>query len=394
MKPVSGRVGVLVKTFPKLSETFILGEVLGLERAGFEVVVFTLQTRAEPLTQPAAAEVRADIVPLESALPGALGDLERTLALAGHLRRRGLRHLHAHFVDGTADIAARAARIAGATHSISAHAKDIYLSRDADVARRMGRAEFTVTCTGFNHSYLMALAPEPSRVHRVYHGIDTRHFSPASGATPLAGGPLRILAVGRLRRKKGFARLVRACGVLATRGIAFDCEIVGYGEEQAALEASIAALGLRGLVRLTGRATHAELVGRYRAANVFVAPSEITEDGDRDGIPNVLLEAMACGLPVVSTPVSGIPEVVEHGVNGVLVTPGDFAPLADALATLAADVVLRASLGAAARETVVKTFGDDGSLTVLANLLGPLVEECAPSTPVSLQLTGGAYGRS
>lgn len=389
----SGRVGVLVKTFPKLSETFILGEVLGLERAGFDVVVFATQPRTEAMTQPAAADVRAEIVPVESALPGALGDLERSLSLAGQLKRRGISHLHAHFVDGTADVAARAARYAGASHSLSAHAKDIYLSADADVRRRLRRAAFTVTCTGFNHSYLSALAEVPEHVHRVYHGIDTRRFAPAERNAPGTDGPLRILAVGRLRRKKGFATLVRACAALAAQRIDFDCEIVGYGEEQPALEAMVVDSNLRDRVRLTGRATHAQLVGKYRAADVFVAPSEITEDGDRDGIPNVLLEAMSCGLPVVTTPISGIPEVVEHGTNGLMVTPGDAQALARALAGLASDPSMRKALGRSARATVVKTFGEDGSLAVLVNLLQPLVNEADVAAAPALTIAGGAYGR-
>jgi len=124
-----------------------------------------------------------------------------------------------------------------------------------------------------------------------------------------------------------------------------------------------------------------------------VAPSEITEDGDRDGIPNVLLEAMSCGLPVVTTPISGIPEVVEHGTNGLMVAPGDAEALARALAVLASDATLRTALGRSARYTVVKTFGEDGSLAVLVNLLQPLVNEADVASVPGLTIAGGAYGR-
>lgn len=405
MSACRGRLGVLVRSFPKLSETFILSEVLGLERAGFDVTVFALRPVAEALVQPVAAQVRARVIPLSSALPGALGDLERALALAGHLRTLGIGHLHAHFVDGTADVAARAARIAGATLSHSAHAKDIYLSAPAALRRRLRRAAFTVTCTGYNRDVLARLAPDPARVHLVHHGIDALRFAPAEAQRDSAAGVLgtptraaRVLAVGRLRPKKGFSTLVRACALLHERGVNVECDVVGYGDEQAALEAAIAHFGLSDRVRLLGRLNHERIVELYRAADVFAAPCEVAADGDRDGIPNVLLEAMAMALPVVTTPVSGIPEVVRDGSNGVLVPPTDALALADAIAGLAADPGRRVALGTTARRDVVAGFTEERSLRTLVGLLQPLVTAGtgAPvrGRPPHLDLVSGSHGNA
>lgn len=325
---VRARLGVLVRCFPKLSETFILEEILGLERRVRADDLLTLRPPSDVLVQPAVAQVRAPIVPLYDAMPASApgGEARRESAgeyagveaevprpdarpsdaqlaqlLSARLRDAGIAHLHAHFIDGPAAIAARAAQLAGIGFSISAHARDIYLGDPEAIRQRLGEACFTVTCTTYNHAVLERLAPPGAAVHCVYHGIDTGRFAPRPRARA-AGAPPTILAVGRLRAKKGFATLVRACGLLRAQGVAFACEIVGYGEEQAALEALVEAEGLQGVVRLRGKMNHSGILGLYREATVFAAPSEVAADGDRDGIPNVLLEAMACALPVISTP--------------------------------------------------------------------------------------------
>ncbi len=394
-----GRLGVLVRSFPKLSETFILGEILGLERAGFDVTVFTLQPPTDAIAQPLVAQVRASIVPIAPPAAGsgaaapAVGavdsDDELARLLAAQLRQRGIGHLHGHFVDRPGAIAARAADLAGISFSLSAHAKDIYLGDPLQIRRLLGAARFTVTCTGYNHEVLLGLAPPGAEVHRVYHGVDTTRFAPARSPGPRpvvaattafagtptpqrAGGeprPMRLLAVGRLRAKKGFATLVQAVAALRAGGVDAVCDIVGYGEEQAALATQVAALQLDGRVRLRGKLSHATILGYYRDADVFVAPSEIAADGDRDGIPNVLLEAMATALPVVTTPVSGIPEVVRDGENGLLVPPGDAAALSAALRRLSMSGSLRDRLGAAARRTVIAQFGEERNLAQLVGLL-------------------------
>lgn len=375
---MTARLGVLVKTFPKISETFVLSEILGLERAGLPLTIFSLQRPTDHIAQPAAALLRAAVVYLE---PGSDDDCTRMLAK--HLCTRGVRHLHAHFVDRPGAIAARAARLAGISFSLSAHARDIYLSEPRALAQRLSQAAFTVTCTDYNRVALQRIALPEAALHCVYHGIDARRFTPAPPSAAVRAGhgdarPL-ILAIGRLRPKKGFATLIRACALLRDRGLRAHCEIVGYGEESIHLHELVEQLDLGGRVAFAGKMSHADLIERYRAATVFAAPCEVAADGDRDGIPNVLLEAMAVQLPVVTTPVSGIPEVICDGENGLLVAPAEEFALADALEKLIRDPLLCARLGAAARRTVVTDFGQERGLTALIALLRPLLAR--PSWP-------------
>lgn len=407
MSALPPAVAFLVKTFPKLSETFVLGEVLGLERRGLALSVFALQPPSESVRHAAIAQVRSRIRYLNgdeqrrrrwqahlsaflerplgylgAALhcarrpePGRLEDLSLACVLARHLREAGIGHVHAHFATQPAAVAELAARLIGGTYSLSAHAKDIYVGDAGVLARKLAGAQFTVTCTGHNQDHLRGLADDTAKVHLMYHGIDFERFNPAARQDAIAE-PL-ILAVGRLREKKGFATLVRACAHLRDRGVPFACEIVGYGEDELTLRRLVAELDLDRHVRLPGRMNHEALIARYQAATVFAAPCRIAGDGDRDGIPNVLLEAMAMELPVVTTPVSGIPEAVIHGVTGVFVDPDDAGELADALQTLLADPSLRARLGRAARTHVLARFDNDTNLATVHALLDAVTGRAA-----------------
>lgn len=405
-------VGLLVKIFPKLSETFILEEVLGLERLGVPLVIYTLATPTDSLQHPAVAQVKARVQPvpaapwrrpldllwrhLQTALatPGrwlgalrqaatrggaAWGDFARAGWLAAQLRADGVAHLHTHFISRTADVAELMSAMSGLPFSISAHAKDIYLSDPAALRRKMSAARFTVTCTDFNCRTLQGIAPAAD-VRRMYHGIDAQVFHPSRRVGP-ALVPM-ILSVGRLRQKKGLDTLVRACAVLAGRGLPFRCEIVGYGEEEARLRALITELDLQHQVQLTGKLARDQVLDRYARADVYVQPSRIADDGDRDGIPNVLLEAMATGVPVVATAVSGIPELVVNGHNGLLVEADDIAALADAIARLIEQPALGRELATAARHTVTTHFDNDHNLRLVLQLL-ETAHEHAPNPAVA-----------
>ena len=398
-------LGVLVKVYPKLSETFILEELLGLERMGWALRLYSLAPATDALSHPAVATLRAPLrqVPsfaltnigvfiarharlaaaapwrylrsLASALargPRGLRDFTQAGWLAGQLRVDGVGHLHAHFISAPADVAELAAALAALPFSISAHAKDIYLADPDDLRRKLAAARFTVTCTEFNRATLAAIAPG-ARVHRMYHGVDHRVFNPSQRrALPRLAPPL-ILSVGRLREKKGFDTLIDACAALRRRGEVFACEIVGYGPEQARLQAHIARRGVADCVRLVGQLAREQVIARYARAAVFVQPSRVAADGDRDGIPNVLLEAMAMGLPVVATRVSGIPELVVGRHNGLLVEPDDPEALADAVAELLHHLPQAECLGCRARETVTEHFDNDRNLQVLRDLLSGTV---------------------
>ena len=392
-------LGVLVKIYPKLSETFILEEILGLERLGLPLRLYALAPATDAITHPAVAQVRAPLTTLPTAalknawahttrhaqllwaaplrylgtLASALGrgrrglnDFVRAGWLAAQLRDDGVQHLHCHFISTPADIAELAARLLALPFSISAHAKDIYLADPLDLKRKLEAARFTVTCTEVNRQTLAAIAPQAG-VHRMYHGVDHALFHPVRRR--LAGDVPLIVSVGRLREKKGLDTLIDACATLRARGESFACEIVGYGEEQARLEAQIARLDLTAQVRLVGKLAREQVIERYARAAVYVQPARIAADGDRDGIPNVLLEAMAMGLPVVASRVSGIPELVASGVNGVLVEPDDPTTLADAIGHLLRQPAVCADLGCRARETVTDLFDNDHNLRLLCALL-------------------------
>ncbi len=392
-------LGVLVKIYPKLSETFILEEILGLERLGLPLRLYALAPATDAITHPAVARVLAPLVVLPASvrrharefaerharllraaplryaatLAFALGrgqrglhDFMRAGWLAVQLRDDGVEHLHSHFISAPADIAELVSRLSALPFSVSAHAKDIYLSDPADLQRKLLAARFTVTCTEFNRQVLAAIAPG-APVHRMYHGVDHALFHPTLRAP--APDLALIVSVGRLRAKKGLDTLIDACALLRRRGQAFACEIVGYGEEQARLQAQIERLGLTDQVRLVGKLAREQVIARYARAAVYVQPSRIAADGDRDGIPNVLLEAMAMGLPVVATRVSGIPELVGDGFNGLLVQADAPAALADAITRLLSQPALCADLGCRARATVTELFDNDRNLRLLCTLL-------------------------
>ena len=392
-------LGLLVKMFPKLSETFVLEEVLGLERLGVSLRLYTLAEPSDAMRHAAVAKVAAPVLQVPARVRGheasfaarhlrllvthplrylgtlgnavrrgrtGLREFARAGWLAGQLREDGVEHLHTHFISSPADMANLVSLLSGIPFSISAHAKDIYLSDAADLRRKLHAARFTVTCTEFNCSTLRDIAPQ-ANVHRMYHGVDQGVFSPqvrhATGLAPL------ILSVGRLRAKKGLDTLIDACRLLRGRGLLFRCEIVGYGEEQASLQAMIDSYELNDRVSLAGKLVRDEVVQRYGRAAVYVQPSRVTADGDRDGIPNVLLEAMAVGLPVVASRVSGIPELVRHRHNGLLVEADDAAALADSIAELIRDKPLGALLGSNARSTVTQNFNNQRNLQLVLQML-------------------------
>jgi len=392
-----GPIGLLVKTYPKLSETFILEEILGLERQGQQLHIFAMQPPTDEIQHDAVRRVQASVTylpeltsanaatllaahlslllyrplrylaGLRAALGrrGGLADFLRAGWLTHKLLRRGIGHLHTHFISRPADIAELVSEL-GVPFSISAHAKDIYLSEPADLKRKLEAARFTVTCTDYNRQTLSRIAPDAD-IQRMYHGVDAHRFC-CDRHRHHAHPPL-ILAVGRLREKKGFDTLIEACRRLKQRGCEFRCEIVGYGDEYEALRQQIDRDGLKAQVVLTGKLARDSVINRYNRATVFVQPSRIGQDGDRDGIPNVLLEAMAMELPVVATRISGIPEVVRHELTGLLIEPDRPADLADTIERLLGDKALRAQLGTAARAAVSECFDNDRNLKLLKTYL-------------------------
>lgn len=400
----SPKIAYLIKCFPRLSETFILHEVLELERQGLRLCIFSLLKPAGNVNQ-AAREVGARVtyfprgfplgwLILMSAAPRrlfekpglffrvCLGALIRfhhiatprhilyAAYLAEQLEQEGITHLHAHYANTPATVALLAHQFTGIPFSFTAHAKDIYLSRKETLAYKMKQARLVVTCTGYNRQYLSSLVGEPSTVtiHRIYHGLDLRAFpEPTTATWPPA--PPHILSVARLVEKKGLVYLLQACRQLLDEGYDVSCRIIGEGPLRARLEQQIQGLALTGRVELCGAEPHERVVEEYRQATLFALPCVVAENGDRDGIPNVLVESLYMGVPVVSTPVSGIPELIQSERNGLLVPPRDSAALAGAIAQLLDSPPQCRHLAAAGRETVLAHFDMSANVQRLGELL-------------------------
>lgn len=438
-----GRVAYVMNGFPRLSETFIAHEIHQLERLGLGLRLFSVKREREPQVHPVVAQIAAPLTYLPeagslsgSALVRWLVDnvpsfwpahaallrrhplrwartLAGALALAwqhrrsedgrtrlrkvylkeflqaGHIAAAVLRagdvgHLHGHFCHGVATITWMASRLTGIPFSFTAHAKDIYqaeLNPGRLLERKMGAARFVATCTCANAEVLSARHPRPCEVHTIYHGLDTEVFSPSR--RPRAALPV-LLSVGRFVEKKGFDVLVAACAALLARGHAFRCLIVGErGPALPALEAQIAAAGLQDVVELRGPMTQDALREVYRGAHVFALPCQVMADGDRDGFPNVLAEAMAMGIPVVSTRISGIPEMIDDGTHGLLVESRDAGSLAAALERLLVDEALHTRLSLAGRERICERFDSRRTTIALRDLFVQQLQARAGGRPMA-----------
>lgn len=319
-------------------------------------------------------------------------DFIRAGAIAGQvLRSSNIQHLHAHFCHGATTMALFVSHLTGIPFSFTAHAKDIYLPKlnPGDLLQyKLERTQFVATCTDANRQYLQTLAPASVPIHTIYHGLDTNVFVPAN--TPEGDLPL-ILSIGRFVEKKGFAFLVRACRILKDRGHTFRCQIIGEPDEDSEpIQNLIEELQLEDLISIGAGRTQDELRALYKQATVFALPCQIVKNGDRDGIPNVLAEAMAMGVPVVTTHISGIPELITHEVDGLLVPQQDSVALAQGLEDVLSNQALRTRLGKAGRERICDIFDSKVNtvslktlfLSSLAKRKDASVSICQPMTIV------------
>ncbi len=411
------RLAYLLKKFPRLSETFVLGEILGQERLGAEVCIFSRRPPDEEPRHPELAQLRApcEVLPptkemdpwqvlvedggdelldrirplLQEMRPLGYARLPSLLVEAIHLRRRcaelGVRHVHAHFATDSAVTAMLLHGLGGPSFSVTAHAKDLY--RTTVDPKLLGalleRCAFMVTVCDANvrHVHSLVGAVAARRLRRLYNGIDLASFRTHGG---VAREPGHVLSIGRLVAKKGFDVLIDALDLLARRGTQFRATLVGDGEDRAALAARTAALGLAERVRFAGAIDQDGVRALLARAQVFALPCRIGEDGNRDALPTVLLEAQAAGVPIISTPVTGIPEILDGGSAGLLVPENDAAATAEAIARLLGDAALRERLSAASRVRCAELFDRERNARVLKawfdEVLEPAEEQCASST--------------
>jgi len=377
------RIGYVLKMYPRFSETFIVNEVLATEAAGTAVEIFSLRPPADGRFHESLADVRAPVTYLRHsglrarevwaalsearaelpALPGCLDELldapvvdaVQALELARAVRARGITHLHAHFASVATTVARLASLLTGVPFSFTAHAKDIFHESvdSADVARKLADASAVVTVSDFNLAFLReTYGDAAAAVERIYNGLDLERFPYSSPVNR----PQVIAAGGRLVEKKGFTDLVDAVALLVAEGRALQVDLVGTGPLEAALREQVSARRLDGVVRMHGALPQGRVRRVVSNAAAFAAPCVVGSDGNRDGLPTVLLEAMALGTPCVATPVTGIPEVVLDGCTGLLVPESDPTRLAAVLGRLLDDADLRVRLAEPARARIEADF--------------------------------------
>ncbi|HEY7610569.1 MAG TPA: glycosyltransferase family 4 protein [Alphaproteobacteria bacterium] len=402
-------VAFVLKGYPRLSETFIAQEIRSLERLGLDIRIYSMRRPTDGKRHPVHDEISAPVVYLPEYLyqePGRVfrgwrkarrlagyakarrvwrRDLARDLT-PNRIRRFGqacvlaaelppeIGRIHAHFLHTPASVARYAALMRGLPWSVSAHAKDIWTTPDREIAEKLADAEWAVTCTRAGQARLAGLAARPQAVALAYHGLDLARFpAPAAARPPRDGAeaaaPAIVLSVGRAVPKKGFGLLLTALARLP-KALAWRFEHVGGGPGLPQLKAEAARLGIAERVTWHGGQAQAAVLEAYRRADLFALASRIADDGDRDGLPNVLMEAQSQALACVATDVSAIPELIANGETGLLVPPEDAAALAAALERLIREPALRARLGGAGQAKIRASFDHARTVGDLARRFG------------------------
>jgi glycosyltransferase involved in cell wall biosynthesis len=401
------KIVIVLKGYPRLSETFIAQELRGLELSGLELCLVSMRHPTDEKRHPVHDEIRAQVTYLPEYLhdeplrvlrswwkarrlphypamrKAFLADLKRDRT-RNRWRRFGQAlvlaaefppdadWLHAHFIHTPAAVTLYAGILLGIGWSCSAHAKDIWTSPDWELEEKLARASFVATCTRAGFDKLTSLARDPARIHLSYHGLDLQRFGRFMGERPARDGsdaasPVILMSVGRAVEKKGYSGLLQALALLP-KELAWRFIHIGGGELLGRLKTEAEALGLTSRIDWLGAQAQADVLEQYRASDLFVLPCRIASDGDRDGLPNVLVEAASQRLACISTTISGVPELLSDDVNGLLVPPDDPKSLSEALGRAIRDPALRTRLGDAAGKRVHEAFDYKASVAQLARL--------------------------
>ncbi|MBD2629234.1 glycosyltransferase family 4 protein [Trichormus variabilis] len=401
-------VGYVLKRYPRYSETFVVNEILAHEAAGLDIEIFALRPPNDTHFQNIISLVRSPVnyikKPIQGRISPSLNSLAPTAAsyfwaelqeaakiipdfwsklavaegeqastvyqaawLAREAKLKGITHLHAHFGSVATSVARLASHFTGIPYTFTAHAKDIFHEsvEFADMERKLKDAATVVTVSDYNLNYLQKTYPTAAQqVKRIYNGLDLRKLQYSSPANR----PPLIISVGRLVEKKGLSILIDACAILKQRNCEFQCQIVGTGSLEPALKQQIQDLELQSFVEIIGPRPQNDVFQLVQQAAVFAAPYVIGKDGNRDGLPTVLLEAIALGTPCVSTDVTGIPEVVRHGETGLIVPQNHPEKLAISIQELLTDSALRVKLSTQARQLIESEFDIYRNTKVLREL--------------------------
>jgi len=405
---MSPRLAIVLKGYPRLSETFIAQEIRALELRGFKLCIFSLRHPYDPASHPIHGEIEAPVYYLPEyvhddplrVLNAALrlcwkGGFWRALVSFGadllheptrnRMRRfaqalvmarempASVEHYYVHFMHTPASVGYYASIINRQSWSISAHAKDIWTISERELRKKLAACDWIVTCTAANSSYLSSLSTVADKVTLLYHGLDFTRFDRNEALASKRDGSdadnvVRLISVGRAVDKKGYEILLAALAELPST-LNWRFVHIGGGELFEALQAQARELGLDDRIDWLGALPQTEVLAQYRNADLFVLPSKISADGDRDGLPNVLMEAQSQGLACLSTNISGIPELIVHAESGWLVEQKDVGELARALEQLIADPELRARLAQAGFTRVREEFSMERGIDKLVHRL-------------------------
>ncbi len=390
-------LGMILKGYPRISESFISNEILLLEQQGIPIHIFSMRHPRESFSHKSVQQIKARVDYLPQSILEALPQLLfynlvlvmkkpraymrailvafrrflrthnsatiKHLLQAGYLVQKLLPesrvvHFHAHFAHSPSSVAMFASQLSGIDFSFTGHAKDIYTSNPLQLKEKMAKARFVVTCTEFNRRHLSTLAGNGDiPLYRMYHGIDLGLFS-VGETRRHPTTPYHFLTVARLVPKKGLPTVYRALQRLQNKGIDFQHTLIGDGDDRDKLLALIRDLGLSGSCRWVGTLTHEGVLDYYRRSDLFALGCEQAANGDQDGIPNVFVECLAMGLPVVGTRLSAIPELIEDGKTGLLVQPGNDKEMARAMLRTLTDTDLRGQIIRSGKERVRQAFNN------------------------------------
>lgn len=407
-------IAFILKGYPRVSETFIAQEIYLLEQQGFKIEIISMRKAREPERQPIVALIKAPV----TYIPEYMWNEFKTVAqeniktflrypdrylfyfalAAGRSLKQwddspikrffqaawivskkklgykdsSIHHLHSHFAHTPTELAFYASRISGLKYSISAHAKDIYTIPQQSLIERINNSELIMTCTSYNYEFMKSLPGiKAEKIHKVYHGINLESFKPSQPHTYSKAELSNFLSVGRLVEKKGYDVIFEALSNLKKKDVPFTYDIYGAGELKKELIALRDKLHLTDQIHFHYTATHPQIIERMNKGGIFICGSKLTASGDRDGIPNTVAEAMAMELPVVATAVSGIPELIENGSDGILIPEKDPMLLTLALERLLNESEIARRIGIAARKKVASVFNSQVLIKNCESLLEP-----------------------
>ena len=404
---MTGTVVVFLKGYPRLSETFIAQEILNLQKAGLSLELVSLRHPTDTKKHPVHHEITAPVNYLPEYIHQEIGRSLRAWwqvrKLPGYTKARNIwlrdlkrdftrnrvrrffqacvaaceigkeaRWLYGHFIHTPGSVTRYAAIMRDLPFSISAHAKDIWTSPDWELSEKLNDAEWTVTCTKGGADHLQSLASDNHAVRLVYHGLDLERFPEfARKEGPdgtAAENPVQLLSVGRAVEKKGLDTLLKALSTLPDE-LNWKWTHIAGGPLLGELKKLTEELSLTEKVEFLGSQSQARVLQAYQESELFILPCRIAADGDRDGLPNVFMEAQSQALPVISTPISGIPELIEDGINGRLVEPDNTTALTEAIVDLARNPALRLKMGKAGEKKVHQDFNAENEIDLLLKLL-------------------------